>query len=70
MATHSNILTWRIPRTEEPVRLPSDTTESDITERLTHTHTHTPPTHTHTTHTPHTHTHSEEYTAMSGQEES
>ena len=48
MATHSNILTWRIPQTEEPGGLPSDTTESDIIERLTHTHT----THTHT----HTHT--------------
>ena len=62
MTTHSNFLTWRIPQTEEPGGLPSDTTASDITERLTHTHTH----HTHT----HTHTHSEEYTGRSGQEES
>ena len=64
MATHSNIITWRIPWTEEPGGLPSDTNESDITERLTHTCvcTHT---HTHT----HTHTQSEEYTGMSGQEE-
>ena len=48
MATHSNILTWRIPQTEEPGGLPPDTTESDRIEQLTHTHT----THTHT----HTHT--------------
>ena len=35
MATHSSILAWRIPWTEEPGG-------SDTTERLhTHTHTHT-----------------------------
>ena len=49
MATHSSIITWRIPWTEEPGGLPSDTNESDMTERLTHmcahAHTHT---HTHT----------------------
>ena len=36
MATHSSILTWRIPRTEEPGRLliPWGRKESDTTERL------------------------------------
>ena len=35
MATHSSILAWRIPWTEEPVRLQSmDLQESDITQRL------------------------------------
>ena len=33
MATHSSILAWRIPWTEEP-----GCKESDTTERLTHTH--------------------------------
>ena len=33
MATHSNILAWRIPGTEEPGRLPSmGGRESDTTE--------------------------------------
>ena len=42
MATHSSILAWRIPRTEEPARLQSmGSKEMDTTERLTHTHTHT-----------------------------
>ena len=41
MATHSSILAWRIPRTEEPGGLQSvGVTESDTTEQLTHTHTH------------------------------
>ena len=32
MATHSSILAWRIPRTEEPVRLQSmGSKESDMT---------------------------------------
>ena len=35
MATHPNILAWRIPWTEEPGRLQSK--ELDMTE---HTHTH------------------------------
>ena len=36
MATHSRILTWRIPCTEEPGGLPSvGRKESDITEQLT-----------------------------------
>ena len=45
MATHSNILAWKIPWTEEPGRLQSmghkelDTTEA--TNPNTHTHTHT-----------------------------
>ena len=35
MATHSSILAWKIPGTEEPVRLQSIChKESDITERL------------------------------------
>ena len=52
MATHSSILAWRIPWTEEPGRLhsPWGHKESDTTEQLIHTHTYT---HTHT----HTHTH-------------
>ena len=48
MATHSSILAWRIPWTEEPVGLQSEgCKELDTTERLstvqsacTHTHTH------------------------------
>ena len=37
MATHSSILAWRIPRTEEPGGLQSMVSqESDITEQLTH----------------------------------
>ena len=40
MATHSNILDWRIPWTEEPRRLQSmGSQESDTTDQLsTHTH--------------------------------
>ena len=43
METHSSVLAWRIPWTEESDRLQSmqSQRESDITERLTHTHTHT-----------------------------
>ena len=39
MATHSSILAWRIPWTEEPGRLysPWGRKESDMTEQLTHT---------------------------------
>ena len=44
MATHSRILAWEIPWTEEPGG-PWGCKESDTTER-THTHTHT---HTHNT---------------------
>ena len=41
MATHSSILVWRVPQTEEPDRLQSmGRKESDTTEQLTHTHTH------------------------------
>ena len=41
MAGHSSILAWRIPWTEEPVRLQSETPvrcfkELDMTERLKH----------------------------------
>ena len=39
MATHSSILTWRIPRTEEPGRLQSmGSQESDATYRQNHHH--------------------------------
>ena len=43
MATHSSILAWKIPWTEEPSRLhsPWGHKESDTTEQLTHKHTHT-----------------------------
>ena len=41
MATHSSILAWRIPWTEEPGYSPWGHKESDTTERLIHTHTHT-----------------------------
>ena len=38
MATHSSILAWRIPWTEEPGKYsPWDHKELDATERLTHT---------------------------------
>ena len=40
MATHSSILAWRIPWTEEPGGYsPWSLKESDTTEQLTHTHT-------------------------------
>ena len=48
MATHSSILAWKIPWTEEPGELQSlcQLTEPDTTEQLSaHIHTHT---HTHT----------------------
>ena len=32
MATHSSILAWRIPETEEPGGLPSVGSQSDATE--------------------------------------
>ena len=39
MATHSSILAWRIPRTEEPSGLQSmGLQELDMTERLNHHH--------------------------------
>ena len=42
MATHSSILAWRIPWTEEPGGLQSmGSQESDMTKLITHTHTHT-----------------------------
>ena len=38
MATHSSILAWEIPWTEEPGRLQSmGSQESDMTEQLNHT---------------------------------
>ena len=40
MATHSSILAWRIPWTEEPGGLQSmGSMESDTTETTEHTHT-------------------------------
>ena len=43
LATHSSIITWRIPWTEEPGGLQSMGSQRDTTELLcacTHTHTH------------------------------
>ena len=37
MATHSSILAWRIPRTEEPARLQSMGSQTDTTEQLIRT---------------------------------
>ena len=40
IATHSSILAWRIPWTEEPGKLSLwGCKESDMTEQLTHTYT-------------------------------
>ena len=36
MATHSSILAWRIPWTEEPGRLHSMVLQADTTKRLNH----------------------------------
>ena len=42
MATHSNILAWRIPQTEKPGRPQSMGSQRGMTEATyTHTHTHT-----------------------------
>ena len=38
MATHSNILAWRIPWIEEPGRLQSTWSESDTTEATKHSY--------------------------------
>ena len=38
MATHSNILAWKIPWTEEPGCSPWGCKESDVTERLDFTY--------------------------------
>ena len=48
MATHSNILAWEIPWTEEPGGLESMRSQSQtrLSDKHTHTHTHT---HTHNT---------------------
>ena len=40
MATHSSILAWRIPWTEEPDSVWSMGSQSDLTERLTYMHVH------------------------------
>ena len=40
MATHSSILAWRIPWTEEPGRLTSGHKESDTIEVIYHIHPH------------------------------
>ena len=39
IATHSGILAWRIPWTEEPRRLQSMESQRDTTGQLTHTQT-------------------------------
>ena len=41
MATHSSILAWTIPWTEEPGRLQSMDKESDTTEQQTYIHSRT-----------------------------
>ena len=42
MSTHSSILAWRTPFTEDPAGLQSMGLQKlDMTEQLTHTHTHT-----------------------------
>ena len=43
MATHSSILAWRIPWTEEPGRLQSmgSQSQTQLKQLSTHTHTHT-----------------------------
>ena len=47
MATHSSILAWEIPWTEEPGRLqsmgPQRVRQTRRRHTHTHTHTHTPP---------------------------
>ena len=63
MATHSSVLAWRIPWTEEPGGLQSMVSQRVGHDWVTHTHTHThtqswtrlSDTHTHT----HTHTHTQ-----------
>ena len=44
MATHSSILAWRIPWTEEPGRIQNSWSckDSDTAKRLTHSPHHTP----------------------------
>jgi len=47
MATHSSVLAWRIPWTEEPGRLlcnPWGCKESGMTEQLSHSHSNSPQT--------------------------
>ena len=57
METHSSILAWRIPETEEPGKLQSmGCKESDMTE---HTHTHIGESYTHM----HKHTHTQRTSA-------
>ena len=41
MATHSSILTWRIPRTEEPGELRFMGSQRVRHDQVTNTHTHT-----------------------------
>ena len=43
MATHSSLLAWRTPWTEEPGYSPWGLKELDTTERLTHTYSHHTP---------------------------
>ena len=39
MATHSSIVAWEIPRTEEPGELQSIGSQTDMTEVTEHAHT-------------------------------
>ena len=59
MATHSSILAWRIPWTEEPGRLQSMWLQESNTTECARAHTHT---HTHTR--MHTHTHMQSWTCF------
>ena len=45
MATHSSILAWRIPWTEEPGRLQSMGSQRVRHDQRTNIHTYTPPSH-------------------------
>ena len=64
MTTHSSILAWEIPWTEQPGWLQSIGLQRVGHYWATkHTHTHT---HTHTHHTTHTHTHTHTHTRAQG----
>ena len=41
MATHSSILAWKIPWTEDPGGIQSTGSQGDMNEGTEHTHTHT-----------------------------
>ena len=70
MGTHSSILVWRIPWTEEPGRLQSmelQRVRRDWATKYTHTYIHTH-THTHTHTHIHTHTHTHTHTRETGEQ--